>query len=142
MFLHGRSSVVLPSFGVVLGTTIGLGLTFYAEPFLLFRLCRGNKKLVSISVSFDDSYQINLILGSYEISLCNTAGQCDDPSISINHSKAIMILAVPTLLFHLPSSICYLLIYCLVKKHQVRKISILKNDREYLSVSNHNSMKP
>ena len=44
MFLHGRSSVVLPSFGVVLGTTIGLGLTFYAEPFLLFRLCRGNKK--------------------------------------------------------------------------------------------------
>ena len=37
-----RSSVVLPAFGVALGTAIGLGLTFHAEPFLLFRLCRGD----------------------------------------------------------------------------------------------------
>ena len=43
-----------------------------------------------------------------------------DPNASYNHRKTIMILAVPTILFHLPSSICYLLIYCLVKKHQVQ----------------------
>lgn len=97
-----KSSVMLPTIGIVLGLITGIGLSLHSTPFLMFRFCRGS---------------CDIMVGEEDVIEGNGGDGGGSP-------KIVMILLIPSLLFHLPSSLCYLIIYCVVKKHQVRMMAM------------------
>lgn len=65
--------------------------------------------LVGISMTiFSDSFVL----------LRDCRGDCIDPLIEFDEWKAALVMVASTCIFHVPSSLCYLFIYCIVKKHQ------------------------
>ena len=52
------------------------------------------------------------------ILLRDCRGNCQDPQVKYDEWKAALAMLISTCTFHIPSSLCYLAIYCTVKKHQ------------------------
>ena len=77
-------------------------------------LCVG----VSMTV-FSDSFVL----------LRDCRGNCIDPNKHFDEWKAALAMIVTACTFHIPSSLCYLCIYCIVKKHQREQVSILHKIR-------------
>lgn len=77
---------VLPFIALCLGLITSLFNAIWAEPFVLYRVCRG---------------------------------MCDDFDVNQDNWAAAFLIVV-ALLYHVPSGVCYVLIYCFLKIHHAR----------------------